>query len=298
MVHQLNHQHPCPVCDSLDTAERLRLDKQTILRCGQCSVQFSSPQPDDETLAAIYSADYFLDDRDGISPDEVSRLKRETAKLYVDQILSFRGSDPGKRLLEIGCGSGDFLVEARARGFSVSGLELSGHAAAVANSRLGSNAVMQGNIENAAFPESAFDIIVFSDVLEHVRNPKSFLSSVHRCLRPGGLVFIVTPSTDSWSRALMRSHWMEYKIEHLFYFNRQSLKRILNLASFVDIEFHKNVKVLSFEYVRGHFRRFPAPVWTPMIEGVGRVLPQRLASMSMKMAPSGIIATAKKPTTS
>jgi 2-polyprenyl-3-methyl-5-hydroxy-6-metoxy-1,4-benzoquinol methylase len=294
MTLQQHRQNCCPLCDSGNTVEELRLDKYTILSCLDCTVQFSSPQPDDETLAAIYSADYFLSDRDGISSDEVSRLKRETAKLYVDQILSIRKSEPGEHLLEIGCGSGDFLVEARDRGYVVRGLEFSGHAVSVANARLGSEAVIQGDIETAGFRESAFDIIVFSDVLEHVRNPKSFLSSVYRSLRPGGLVFIVTPSTDSWSRALMGRNWMEYKIEHLFYFNRRSLKHILTLTRFEDVEFHRNAKVLSFEYVRAHFRRFRAPVWTSMVEGAGLVLPRRVASLKIKLAPSGIIATARK----
>lgn len=286
---------PCPICSGKDTVQELTLNQFNVLRCVSCGVQFSYPQPDDETLASIYSENYFLNDREGIPSSEVNRLKRETARLYVDKLLSIQNGNAGSRLLEIGCGTGDFLIEAQARGFEVSGLEVSAHAAAVANMRLGAAAVSHGHLESISMPEAAFDIIVFSDVVEHVRDPKLFLSLVHRCLRPGGSVFIVTPSTDSWSRKLMRRYWMEYKIEHLFYFNQRSLDLLLRQTGFRDIEFHRNVKVLSFEYVRAHFRRFPVPAWTPIVEAIGGMLPKIVVSRPVKVVASGMIAIAAKP---
>ena len=262
-------------------------------RCSGCSVEFLSPQPGKSALARIYSANYFLGSSEGVANNEVDRLKRKTAALYAKRILNLRQNRRGK-LLEIGCGSGDFLLEAAALGFEVAGIETSAEATATANARLGSSLVQRGEVENINFPEAEFDVIVFSDVIEHVPDPCTFLQSVNHWLRPGGLVFLVTPSTDSWSRMLMGRRWMEYKIEHLFYFNRKSLKRLLTQSGFSGIQFYPNAKILSFEYVRAHFRRFKVPFWTNFMELMGRLTPRFLSQTHVKIVGSGVIAVAYK----
>ncbi len=102
-------------------------------------------------MAKIYSANYFLNEREGVGEGEVDRLKRQTAKLYIDLIVRANSGPTGK-VLEIGCGTGDLLVEAQARGFEVSGIETSEYAAARANSRLGAEVVRQGEIETVPVP--------------------------------------------------------------------------------------------------------------------------------------------------
>ena len=58
-------------------------------------------------------------------------------------------------------------------------------------------------VETASLPTNLLDVIAACDVIEHTRNPKSFLERAHALLRPGGLIFLVTPSLDSWSRKLL-----------------------------------------------------------------------------------------------
>jgi SAM-dependent methyltransferase len=154
--------------------------------------------------------------------------------------------------------------------------------------------VQRGEIETVTLPKGTADVVVFCDVIEHVRDPRSFLDLVHSCLRPGGLVFAVTPSTDSWSRRLMGERWMEYKTEHLFYFSRRSLDHLLKQHGFGAIEFHPTVKSLSFDYVRAHFRRFQVPFWSRTVELAGRMIPSRLARREFRIAASGITAMARK----
>lgn len=284
-------------------SEGFRFEEYGVVRCSACGVEFLEPQPDSATLAKIYSANYFLNEREGVARADVDRLKRQTARLYLDLMICADAkqsqtaqSEPRQkaRILEIGCGAGDFLLEAQARGFQVSGIETSEYASARANSRLGAELVERGEIETVSLPEGTVDVVVFCDVIEHVRDPRTFLKLVHGCLRPGGLAFIVTPSTDSWSRRLMGERWMEYKTEHLFYFSRRSLKHLLTQHGFDAIQFHSSVKSLSFDYVRAHFRRFHVPFWSRAVELAGRAIPPRLARREFRIAASGITVIARK----
>lgn len=264
-----------------------------MLRCSKCTVEFLYPQPNEDILKSIYSAHYFLGEREGVAESVVTHQKRATAETYIRQLLAITGGKTGS-LVEVGCGSGDFLLVAQEQGFTVRGIEISPHAVAMANARLGADVVQCGEIEGVNLPTAEFDVAAFSDVIEHVRDPHSLLQRIHRCLRPGGTMFLVTPDTDSWSGRLMRTHWMEYKLEHLFYFNRRSITFLLHKQGFDQVKISANAKVLSFDYIRAHFRRFRVPFWSTAVEAIGKVVPARLSRRIFRIVASGMVVNARK----
>ena len=83
-----------------------------------------------------------------------------------------------------------------------------------------------GALDEVSLPSGGIGAIVAADVIEHVRDPKAFLVGVRELLAPGGAPRLVTPSLDSRTRRLLRYHWMEYKVEHLFYFSVTSIQRL------------------------------------------------------------------------
>jgi SAM-dependent methyltransferase len=284
----------CPVCDN-DARVSLKFNRNGYLvhLCRTCGVEFLFPQPTDEALSSIYTTNYFLGSESDVAARRVSELKHSTGKLYLDVIASYvRSSHP--RLLEIGCGSGDFLAEAQSRGFCVEGLEVSEHAAEVANTRLGKDAVRVGFLEDTSFSEQSYDIVAAFDVIEHVRNPKKTLARIHALLKPGGMVAIVTPSLDSWSRRLLGRHWMEYKPEHITYFSERSLKQLLEETGFGKSRFLPNYKRLTVDYISRHFERFPIPLLTTGVRIFRQLLPDRLAHREFTVVASGTMAIATK----
>src|SRR4051794_8455114 len=137
--------------------------------CAACHLEFLSPQPDDVALGSIYNESYFLHGQIPEAEERMSEMKRATASRYMDiieRILPGRG----RRLLEIGCGHGDMLVEANKRGYVVAGVEFSTHAVDVANQRLAISAVCAGSIGTVKLPAEYFDVVAFVDVIEHVRD--------------------------------------------------------------------------------------------------------------------------------
>lgn len=261
--------------------------------CPQCKLEWLDPQPDDATLAAIYSDGYFLGEQNDDAAERRSRMKRATGALYLDALAAVV-QQPNAKLLEIGCGQGEVLVEARQRGFQVSGIEISAHAAAVANGRLGAHAVSVGSLENVPLPPEHFDAVLAADVIEHVRDPRGFVKRIRELLNPGGVVLLITPSLDSWTRRLLRSRWMEYKVEHLYYFSAASMRLLFEGSGFGEIRISPSRKVLTFDYIWRHFDRFRVPVWSPLLGLARRMMPGRMAYRHLRVPASGLMAIARK----
>ena len=283
----------CHICAGTRLQQLFAKDGYAVARCADCTLQFLDPQPDDATLAKIYDAGYFLGKPGADAEDRVQRMKRATAALYVERLVLGLGKAQG-RILEIGCGRGEFLLEARSRGFEVSGIEFSKDAAAIANRRLGTETVQAGTIEDARHSASTFDAVVFADVLEHVRDPLDFLKRVYALLKDGALVLLATPALDSFSARLLGRHWMEYKVEHLYYFNRRSIRLALGKAGFREVSIGNNRKVLSLDYVCHHFQRFPVPLFTPLLKAARKMAPSGLAYRHWQVSASGLLVTARR----
>ena len=197
----------CPICNSKALRRRLIAQGMPIVSCDECGLLMRNPQPSDHTLGEIYSSDYFLGSDSAALKEETNRTKRLTADLYLDQIeealCDFGYSSTRVKALEVGCGHGNLLRQARARGWEVSGLEYSQDAAEKANENIGADCVRVGTVESCSFSPGFFDVCIIADVIEHTRNPAEFLENVNRLLRPGGLIFIAVPSLDSLSARRM-----------------------------------------------------------------------------------------------
>jgi SAM-dependent methyltransferase len=279
----------CPVCESARIRYLFISQGTPICQCEDCRLMFRNPQPSDDELARIYSAEYFLGEPSEEGRARVSAMKRRTAQLYLSRLLDSVGAARG-RLLEIGCGTGEFLIEAAHAGFEVTGLELSPHAVAAANASLGTARVRCGTLEGSDFGAEPFSVCVLSDAIEHLRDPLAALQQVHALLEPGGVILLVTPSLDSWSARLLRRRWMEFKAEHLVFFSRATIGNALARAGFEQVRIEPNYKVLTPEYVHHHFARFRVPGLSPLLTLGYRLLPGPLRLRELKVVASGVVA--------
>jgi 2-polyprenyl-3-methyl-5-hydroxy-6-metoxy-1,4-benzoquinol methylase len=133
---------------------------------------------------------------------------------------------PGKRLLEIGVGSGSFLRAARDAGFDVMGCDLSAPICRQAEQTHGV-AMHCGPLDSLP-GQARFDVVVMNHVLEHVQNPVMFLQEVRRLLAPQGIVHVAVPNIACWEAKL--SGWTSYEPYHLTYFDRATLQRAIGAA--------------------------------------------------------------------
>ncbi len=201
----------------------------TWWKCPGCGLFFVYPQPDDRTLASLYQRAYYEQSVD-CSPAATAKSEaywdgRAGRLAEVIQV---------KRVLDVGCGKGQFLAAALQRGWAVWGTELSAEALRSLPQHLGRRAVV-ARLEGAPFEPGSFDAMTTFDVIEHVRHPVDFLHRAHDLLRPGGVLLITTPNAGVIKARLRGRFWKYFRFErylHLYHFTPHTLEMSLEAARF------------------------------------------------------------------
>jgi 2-polyprenyl-3-methyl-5-hydroxy-6-metoxy-1,4-benzoquinol methylase len=153
-------------------------------------------------------------------------------------------SVPNGRLLDIGCGAGEWLMAMRERGWEVEGIDFDEKAVRAARKN-GLN-VSLGSLEQQNFADNRFDALTLNHVIEHVPDPAGTLKECRRILKSNGKLFIATPNIESWGHALFKEHWRGLEPpRHLHIMSPSALNRLLHDAGFERIE----VKTYTSQYV-------------------------------------------------
>lgn len=139
-----------------------------------------------------------------------------------------------RNVLDIGCGSGAFLMEAMQLGWEAQGIDTDPKAA----SQLIGLRVEQGGLPSTNFPDAMFDVVTLSHVIEHTHDPAASLREAFRILRPGGQIWIATPNLTSFSHRYFCANWIGlHPPAHLVLFNHASILRALSAAGFERLRF-------------------------------------------------------------
>jgi 2-polyprenyl-3-methyl-5-hydroxy-6-metoxy-1,4-benzoquinol methylase len=252
----------CLLCESKGTAlyqdlrDRLFAAPGTwmLLRCPKCGLVWLNPQPIPEDINKLYS-EYFTHDTAPETPKQKSTKSLRNAvgfgilnaaygyksdcgnkplgwlasrlgplrDIAGGAVMWLNGSRPGK-LLDVGCGNGQFLATMQELGWEVTGVEPDGEAAKVALERFGLS-VHEGALEEVAFPDDTFDAITMSHVVEHLPDPISTISECRRLLKKGGRLVMTTPNIESLGHRLYREAWRGLEVpRHLFLFSPTTLR--------------------------------------------------------------------------
>jgi 2-polyprenyl-3-methyl-5-hydroxy-6-metoxy-1,4-benzoquinol methylase len=219
----LTSARDCPFC----AGSGFRPFKLGLLQCDGCELVLSpviwQAQANEQMEDAYFGEDYKARKSSFWVEWFEARNNRKTLSRLAALPL------PGKRLLEIGVGSGSFLQRARERGYTVMGCDLSVPLCRRVEQSLGVTMFCGPLIELKG--EARFDVVVMNHVLEHVQDPVAFLQEVLRLLVSGGFVHIAAPNIACWQARL--SGWTSYEPYHLAYFDRNTLSKAVDGAGFV-----------------------------------------------------------------
>ena len=232
----------CDLCGSNTPVKRYEKRGFSIVECAKCHMVYTNPRLKGQKIGELYDADYFQGhgfDKSVNYVREVDEYGHDKASYTLndwdlDTIESMLGGASGKKLLEIGCGTGVFLARAKKHGFNCEGLELSSYAADFVR-KMGIP-VETKSIEDANFSSGTWDAIVMREVIEHLPHPLESLRTIHSWLKPGGVLFMATGNYDSPERKLRGADWFYFMPEgHLYYFSNRTMVRYLRKAGFKTV---------------------------------------------------------------
>lgn len=137
----------------------------------------------------------------------------------------------GGTLLDIGCGTGNFLAAARDAGYQVTGIELDRNAARFAKEELDLQRVLPLTVADFSkeYPEERFDAVTFFEVLEHQAAPVEFLQKIRSCVRAGGLIALSVPNRERW---MTGPDVLDYPPNHFLRWSADSLRTFLSAQGF------------------------------------------------------------------
>ncbi len=211
----MDHHSQCIICESSRiTPFRDYYQRCGLVECADCGFVFMEKIPTAEELNRHYSR-YSYEGEETISPLTIKRYHE-----LLDEFEPYRKTG---RLLDVGCGRGWFLQEAKKKGWEVFGTEYSETAVDLCRSH---NIEMYcGALKKGLFPDQHFDIVTSFEVIEHINNPNEDLALISQFIRKGGLFYCTTPNFNSAMRYYLKTDYnvINYP-EHLSYYTRKTLK--------------------------------------------------------------------------
>jgi 2-polyprenyl-3-methyl-5-hydroxy-6-metoxy-1,4-benzoquinol methylase len=221
-----------------------------LVACRVCGLQYVSPRLRPDVIMAGYQG--------GTDERFVSQAAaRERTFGRCLAILEAHASARG-HLLDVGTAAGSFLHIAAERGWEVQGCEPNRWLCDWGRKHYGLD-IREGTIFDQRYPDGSFDAVTLWDVLEHTPDPLGLLQECRRVLKVGGLLVVNYPDIGSWIARIMGKRWVFLLSVHLYYFTRQTMRRLLERAGFEVAAMRPHIQLLELDYVLS--RAEPAAGW-------------------------------------
>lgn len=249
----------CPACLEPTAAA----DGERILRCRACGHRWmwTSEAEQQQIEQAVYTHDYA-----GYRPDPV--FEQAIRSLLASEIVPLLS--PGARILDVGCGAGDFLAAAKEFGFKPTGIDVSEAGARLCRQR-GFEA-FSGDFLTEQFG-TEFDAVTMWDVIEHLRDPGAFFERSHGVLREDGLFIGKVPAFGNVSVELSKriprlAGMLLGAPDHVQYFTQSSLGVLLRRTGFEVNWLHPPTNRLRGKRRGGSLKRRVGRLLAGAIKGV------------------------------
>ena len=228
----------CPICTSemkfkFTTKDYLVSGEPfDIVECESCSLRITNPFPNKENISEYYSSDDYISHKDKPSGifDYIYGLVRSYQLNQKKKLIRKFSKKRNGKILDIGCGTGDFLQVMKKFHWNISGVDTSDKARTIVNKKL--------NIEVMAPQDwikgdEKFDVITCWHSLEHVHEPWVYLDKIKRSLNPDGLLIVALPNYQSTDAKIFKEFWAAYDTpRHLYHFTIESMNKIIHPHSF------------------------------------------------------------------
>jgi len=225
-------------------------EKFKIVKCNNCGLIFTNPRPTKVEINDYYTSQYY--ENLTVMHDNVKTERHLFARSYhkfghklkrkelfekvkrVEDNIGKRG-----KVVDVGCGNGDFLGLMKSKGWQCLGIEISNLMSQHAMQKYGLH-VFNGELEEANLPQDSVDVITFWHSFEHLHDPIRVLRESYRILKKNALIIILVPNIESYEFMILKEKWPHLDVpRHLYHWSAKTLANLLKKAEFREIQlFH------------------------------------------------------------
>lgn len=258
----------CPVCNHDRLKAYLSCTDYTVSRetfkvvqCGSCGFRFTNPRPEENEIGKYYQSEEYISHSD-TSKGFVNKLylmvRNYTISKKVKLINRLTGNPQpaANNLLDIGCGTGEFLNACKENGWNVTGIEPSEVARKNAEQKY--NIIPLSPEKLFEISEKKFNVITLWHVLEHVHRLDTTIDRINKILSDEGVLIIAVPNCGSRDAKKYESHWAAWDLpRHLYHFTKKDIEALFKkfgfkLSEVLPMKFDSfYVSLLSEKYKTG-----------------------------------------------
>lgn len=286
----------CPLCGSSQLEEFLTTKDFTVSKsffkidqCSGCGFKFTNPRPKKEKLKNYYDSPDYISHTNQAN-NAINTLYRFARYFTLKQKTQFiKTANAGKigNLLDIGCGTGDFLKSTIAAGWRGFGVEPE-QKAREQIATLGKNSIYASL---ADVNEKSFDVITLWHVMEHLPNLKKDIAIMYEKLKPGGKLIVAVPNADAAEAKFYQEFWAAYDLpRHLYHFNTNTMTQLLQSFDLMI----SDIKGMPLDAIYVSILSEKYKYKTNLLRGILKGFQTNLSGLKNKSQYSSLIFTATK----
>jgi len=270
----MENLNECPACSSksFKFIQKCKdflvsFEEFNIVECHHCQLLFTNPRPDIHEISKYYdSSDYIShsNSSSGLFNRAYQNIRNYSIGKKIKLIEGLNESRP-KKLLDIGCGTGEFLAACKTAGWECNGVEPNEAVRKKVIEKYAINAYPESVLEDKALSISEFSIITMWHVLEHVHELRKRLEQTYQLLSAGGHLIIAVPNPASEDAHHYGDLWAAYDVpRHLYHFKPEVLKKLVQGFGFRFIQSRPMpfdsfyVSLLSEKHIQASLSTFKA----------------------------------------
>ena len=222
----------CPICNSTQFSPFMVCKDHTVSRetfhivqCNSCGFKFTNPRPEENKLGDYYKSEDYVshsNTKKGFINSTYQTVRKYTLLKKLQLISTYYKTG---NILDIGCGTGEFLNICKSAKWKTIGIEPDSGARKMAMENHGLDVREESEIKN--LESEYFDIISMWHVLEHVPKLNERIEDLKRLIKPNGMIIIAVPNCNSLDANIYKEHWAAYDVpRHLYHFTPQDIEKL------------------------------------------------------------------------
>lgn len=222
----------CPVCNSIQFRPFLECVDNTVSRetfqivqCNSCGFKFTNPRPEEKDLGKYYKSEEYVshsNTKKGFINSTYQSVRKYTLLKKLQLISKYYKTG---KILDIGCGTGEFLDIFKNAKWGTLGIEPDDDARNMAIKNFGLDVRSEEELKSVA--DQSFDVITMWHVLEHVPKLNERVEELKRLLKPNGMIVIAVPNCNSQDAKIYKEKWAAYDVpRHLYHFTPKDVEAL------------------------------------------------------------------------